>query len=128
MSGNPIVYGGLVYAWLEGLASRDITENAIWELGFTEGYHTQPAIAGDTVSAISHILNVEDAPGELSGKASIVTLQFIGVKNITATAALEKHGTDLFIKENSKKGLGKEKIADKIFEIERRLLIKTRIA
>jgi len=128
MSGNPIVYGGLVYAWLEGLASRDITENAIWELGFTEGYHTQPAIAGDTVSAISHILNVEDAPGELSGKANIVTLQFIGVKNISAAAALEKHGTDLFIKENNKKGLGKEKITDKIFEIERRLLIKTRIA
>ncbi|MCG8533850.1 MAG: MaoC family dehydratase, partial [Pseudomonadales bacterium] len=126
MSGNPIVYGGLVYAWLEGLASRDLTENALWELGFTEGYHTQPAFAGDTVAALSRILKVDDAPAEFSGLASVVTVQFIGVKNITATAALDQHGADLFIKENNKKSLGKEKIKDKIFEIERRLLIKKR--
>ena len=128
MSGNPIVYGGLVFAWLEGLASRDITENTVWELGFTEGYHTQPAIAGDTVAAISHILKIEDAPGDLADVASVITIQFIGVKNITAAAALEKHGTDLFIKENSKKALGKDKITDKIFEIERQLVIKKRHA
>lgn len=124
MSGKPIVYGGLVYAWLEGLASRDLSENAIWELGFTEGYHTQPAVAGDTVAAMSRILAVEDAPADFQDSASVVTVQFIGVKNMTAKAALEKHGTDLFIKENSKKALGKDKITDKIFEIERRLLIK----
>ncbi|MCG8314756.1 MAG: MaoC family dehydratase [Pseudomonadales bacterium] len=126
MSGKPIVYGGLVFSWLEGLASRDLSENAIWELGFTEGYHTQPAIAGDTVAAMSRILAVEDAPGDFQDTASVVTIQFIGVKNITAKAALEKHGADLFIKENDKKGLGKEKLKDKIFEIERRLLIKKR--
>ncbi len=124
MSGNPIVYGGLVYAWLEGLASRDISENAVWELGFTEGYHTQPAFAGDTVAALSRILAVEDAPGELADAASVVTIQFIGVKNITSRDALQKFGADLFIKENDKKDLGKEKIDEKIFEIERRLLIK----
>ena len=50
MSGDPIVYGGLVFAWLDGLASRDVSEHAVG-LGFTEGYHTQPAIAGDTVGA-----------------------------------------------------------------------------
>jgi 2-methylfumaryl-CoA hydratase len=124
MSGNPIVYGGLVYAWLEGLASRDLTENAIWELGFTEGYHTQPAVSGDTVFALSRILAVEDAPRELAANASVVSIQFVGVKNITSSAALEQYGADLFIKENNKKTLGKEKIKDKIFEIERRLLIK----
>lgn len=124
MSGKPIVYGGLVFAWLEGLASRDCSENALWDLGFTEGYHTQPAIAGDTVAALTRILAVEDAPGELAGKANIVTQQFIGVKNVTAHQALETHGTDLFIKENAKKALNKDKITDKIFEIERRLLIK----
>ncbi|MDX1693390.1 MAG: MaoC family dehydratase [Ketobacteraceae bacterium] len=124
MSGKPIVYGGLVFAWLEGLASRDMSENAIWELGFTEGYHTQPAVAGDTVAGMSRILAVEDAPGDFKDAASVVTVQFIGVKNMTAKAALEKHGADLFIKENDKKKLGKEKIKDKIFEIERRLLIK----
>ena len=126
MSGNPIVYGGLVYAWLEGLASRDLSENAVWELGFTEGYHTQPAFAGDTVFALTRILRVDDAPDELKDHASVVSLQFIGVKNITAAAALEQHGADLFIKENDKKALGKSKITDKIFEIERRLLIKKR--
>mgnify|MGYP003626272354 CR=1 FL=1 len=125
MSGDPIVYGGLVFAWLDGLASRDVTEHAVWELGFTEGYHTQPAIAGDTVAAITRILKLEDAPG--AADYGVVTMQLIGVKNISAAAALEKHGADLFIKEDSKRGLGMDKISDKIFEIERRLLIKRRV-
>ena len=124
MSGDPIVYGGLVFAWLDGLASRDVSEHAVWELGFTEGYHTQPAIAGDTVGALTRILAVEDAAG--TQDYAVVTMQLIGVKNISAAAALEKHGTDLFLKEDSKRALGKEKITDKIFEIERRLLIKRR--
>ena len=124
MSGEPIVYGGLVFAWLEGLASRDVSEHAVWELGFTEGYHTQPAFAGDTVAALSRILAVEDVPGvEAYG---LVTLQLIGVKNISAAEALKKHGADLFFKEDAKRTLGKEKITDKIFEIERRLLIMRR--
>jgi len=124
MSGEPIVYGGLVFAWLEGLASRDVSEHAVWELGFTEGYHTQPAFAGDTVGALSRILAVEDAAGaDLYG---VVTMQLIGVKNISAAAALQTHGADLFIKEDVKRGMGKDKIADKIFEIERRLLIRRR--
>ena len=124
MSGEPIVYGGLVFAWLDGLASRDVSEHAVWELGFSEGYHTQPAFAGDTVGALSRILAVEDAPG--ADGYGIVTMQLLGVKNISAAAALEKHGAELFIKEDTKRGLGKDKITDKIFEIERRLLIKRR--
>jgi len=124
MSGEPIVYGGLVFAWLEGLASRDVSENAVWELGFTEGYHTQPAFAGDTVGALSRILAVEDVAG--ADGYGLVSMQLIGVKNITAAAALEKYGADLFVKEDTKRDAGKDKIADKIFEIERRLLIKRR--
>lgn len=124
MSGEPIVYGGLVFAWLCGLASRDVSENALWDLGYTEGYHTQPAFAGDTVGAISRVLATEEGPEGIN--AGIVSFQLIGVKNITPAEAIEKHGPDLFIKENAKKALGKEKIADKIFEIERRLLIKKR--
>ncbi|MBN8452827.1 MaoC family dehydratase [Accumulibacter sp.] len=126
MSGDPIVYGGLVFAWLEGLASRDVSDNSVWELGFTEGYHTQPSIAGDTVAALSRVLASEDAPGELAGRFGIVSFQLIGVKNVSAAEALAKHGADLFIKENDKKDLGKEKIDEKIFEIERRLLIRKR--
>jgi hypothetical protein len=56
----------------------------------------------------------------------VVSFQLIGVKNISAPKALAKHGEDLFIKENDKKDLGKEKIDEKIFEIERRLLIRKR--
>ncbi len=124
MSGEPIVYGGLVFAWLAGLASRDTTENALIDFGYTEGYHTQPAVSGDTVGAISRVLSVEEGPDGIP--AGIVTFQLIGVKNIRAAQALEKFGADLFIKENDKKKLGKEKIPEKIFEIERRILIKKR--
>lgn len=126
MSGDPIVYGGLVFAWLEGLASRDVSENSVWELGFTEGYHTQPSIAGDTVAALSRVLAVEEAPGELGATFGVVTFQLIGVKNVSAANAFAQYGEDLFIKENDKKDRGKEKIDAKIFEIERRLLIRRR--
>lgn len=124
MSGEPIVYGGLVFAWLEGLASRDVSENALWELGFSEGYHTQPAVAGDTVAALSRVLAAE--PLAAGDGVGMITFQFVGVKGVSAAQALETHGADLFIKENNKQKLGKEKISQKIFEIERRLLVKRR--
>jgi 2-methylfumaryl-CoA hydratase len=126
MSGEPIVYGGLVFAWLEGLASRDVSENAVWELGFTEGYHTQPAVAGDTIAAVSRVLSSEPAPWAAVEALGIVTFQLVGVKGISVKAAVETHGEDLFVKENDKKDRGKEKIPAKIFEIERRLLLKRR--
>ncbi len=122
MSGEPIVYGGLVFAWLEGLASRDVSENALWQLGFTEGYHTRPLQSGDTVAALSRILAINPGPPGLD--AGMMTVQLIGVKNMSAAKALEKYGPDLFVKENDKKKLGKEKIPSKIFEIEQRFLIK----
>ncbi|MEW6440677.1 MAG: MaoC family dehydratase [bacterium] len=125
MSGEPIVYGGLVFAWLEGLASRDVSENALWDLGFTEGYHTQPVQAGDTVAALTRVLDIAPAPAALPS-AGILTVQLVGVKNMTAAKAFEQFGADLFVKENDKKDRGKEKIGAKIFEIERRLLLKRR--
>src|SRR5262249_18640758 len=76
MSGEPIIYGGLVFAWLAGLASRDTTENALIDLGYTEGYHTQPAVSGDTVYAISRVLAKEEGPQGV--KAGVVTFQLIG--------------------------------------------------
>jgi len=51
-------------------------------------------------------------------------MQLIGCKNIKAADALDKYGEDLFMKEGEKKKLGKEKLSDKIFEIERIALIK----
>jgi 2-methylfumaryl-CoA hydratase len=126
MSGEPIVYGGLVFAWLEGLASRDVSENALWELGFTEGYHTQPAVSGDTLNAVSRVLAKEAAPGPASDALGIVTFQLIGVKGMSARKAVETYGAELFAKENDKRDRGSEKIPAKIFEIERRLLLKRR--
>lgn len=122
MSGEPIVYGGLVFAWLCGLASRDVSENALWDLGYTEGYHTQPLVSGETVYAISRVIAKED----FSKQAGIMTLQLIGVKGLRGEEALKKFGADLFVKENDKAKLGKEKIPEKIFEIERRVLVKKR--
>ncbi|MCA9521915.1 MAG: MaoC family dehydratase [Myxococcales bacterium] len=126
MSGEPIVYGGLVFAWLDGLASRDTTENALWELGFTEGYHTQPAFSGDTVFALSRVLAVEAAPSPWGDHLGVVTFQLIGVKNERPKALLDAHGAALFEKESNKRRSGNEKIANKIFEIERRVLLKKR--
>ena len=53
---------------------------------------------------------------------------YIEVKNVTAANALATHGADLFEKEDGKRAQGKDKISDKIFEIERRLLVKRRPA
>ena len=121
MSGEPIIYGGLVFAWLLGLASRDISENAVWDMGYTEGYHTQPVKSGDTIHVIHRVLGETQADPKL--KAGIKQFQVIGLKNIAPEKALDQYAEDLFIKENNKKKLGKEKIPEKIFEIERKLLI-----
>ncbi len=125
MSGEPIVYGGLVFAWLLGLTSRDIGENAVWELGFHNGFHTQPTVSGDTLYAVTRVLSVEpfEGDGVPEGGFGVVRTQLIGLKNLRPEAALAQHGADLFIAEDAKKGLGKQKIPEKIFEIERSLLI-----
>lgn len=141
MSGDPITYGGLVFAWLLGLSGRDISENALADLGYTEGYHTQPSKSGETVYCIHRVL-AKDALGASTAfpkretedgrsdqgrpVAGAIQFQVIGLRDMKPKAAIEKYGTDLFIKENNKKDLGKEKIPEKIFEIERRLLIRSR--
>ena len=117
LSGEPVVYGGLVFAWLDGLASRDLASNAVWELGFTEGYHTQPTFSGDTLTAISRVLACEPVAKQLGA----VTFQLIGLKNLRSTDALERFGEALFEKENGKARA--ERIPEKVFEIERRLLL-----
>ncbi len=117
MSGEPIVYGGLVFAWLLGLASRYTTENAEWDLGYHDGYHTQPTVAGDTIAAISRVLKVDEA-------RATVRLQLIGVKNVRAADALERFGEALFVRERDKAAKGMERLPEKIFEIEREVLVR----
>jgi hypothetical protein len=67
------------------------------------------------------IVAKEEGPMPNTG---ILHVQLIGVKNVKTKEAFDKHGADLFIKENDKKDMGKEKIPEKIFEIERRILLK----
>jgi 2-methylfumaryl-CoA hydratase len=126
MSGEPIVYGGLVFAWLLGLASREATENAMWDLGYHDGYHTQPTFAGDTLGALTRVLAVTpvDLSGDGTQDAGVVRMQLVGVKNVTAAQALERYGAALFEPESGKKGAGGDKIPEKVFEIERESLIR----
>ena len=116
------------YSWTYRVGNTHPLHYMLWDLGYTEGYHTQPSISGDTVTAITRILSVEDVGDKYGLPAGEVHLQFIGLKNIKAAAAFEKYGADLFIKENDKKKLGKEKLPEKIFEIERKLVIKKKPA
>ncbi len=126
MSGEPIVFGGLAFAWVCGLASRDVTENALWDLSYDEGYHTQPLFAGETIAALTRVEGAEPLEGRPD--AGVLALRHVGLKDTLPAAALEKWGEDLFVRENDKKSLGKEKIPEKIFEIERRVLVKRRPA
>lgn len=117
-----MLYDGLVFVWIEGLASRDTGENALWDLGYTEGYHTQPVVSGDTLYALSRVLTKEEGPPGLG--AGIIALQLIGLKNTIGWEALDRHGAALFQKESKKSR--EVRIPEKVFEIERRLLIKKR--
>jgi 2-methylfumaryl-CoA hydratase len=115
-----VVYGGLVFAWAAALASRDVCGNALWELGYAGGAHPASVAAGDTLYAASRVTAVEKM-GVLGGR---VDFQLVAVKNVTARAAVEKHGDALFAEELSKdKG---QKIPEKVFEIRRSVLVRAR--
>ena len=124
MSGEPIVYGGLVLSWVLGLASRDVSENALWEWELDEGYHTQPLVSGDTITALTRIEAVE--PFEGTQRVARVRMRHVGFRNARPEAVLEAHGDDVFVREHTKRKLGKPRITDKIFEIDRTALIKRR--
>ena len=61
--GKRIVYGGIVFAFVSGLASGETAENAVAELSYDEGRHLNPVFAGDTLFAESTVLGkTEDDP------------------------------------------------------------------
>ena len=122
MGGEPTAFGCIVFAWLEGLASRDMSENALCDLGYTEGYHTNPVKTGDTLYALSRVLAKNDCNSDLS--IGTITTQLVGIKNMTGEQALEQYGKKIFQKESSKQI--NKRIPVKIFEIERRLLVRKR--
>jgi 2-methylfumaryl-CoA hydratase len=103
-----VVCGPLVFAWINSLASRDTTANALWDLGYDKGVHPAPVLAGDTLFAASRVLTKQD----LDAQTGIVKFQLVGVKN-EKPARLIQSGCDLF----------KDKFEQKVFEIEREVLL-----
>jgi len=116
-----VVYGGLVFGWTAALASRDTAANVVWDLGYDDGAHPGPILAGDTVFAASKVLSVEDT-GDHAGE---VTIRLVGVRN-THPAALLSEGKDLVGAELKKDKA--DKLKDKVFEITRKLLVLKRPA
>jgi 2-methylfumaryl-CoA hydratase len=106
-----VVEGGLVFAWTASLASRDTTANALWELGYDKGIHPNPVLAGDTLYAASRVIEKQ----ERDEQNGIVRFKLVGVKNETP-AVLIGRGIDLF----------EDKFDQKVFEIERAMLLPTR--
>ena len=74
-NGRRVVYGGVVLAFVLGLASEDTSENAIAELEMDNGRHTNPVFHGDTVSAESTVLEKRDAHRPDAG---VVKFKLIG--------------------------------------------------
>jgi 2-methylfumaryl-CoA hydratase len=108
-----VVEGGLVFAWVASLASRDTTANALWEIGYDEGSHPAPVLAGDTLYAASRVIEKR----EYNEQAGTVRFKLVGVKN-DRPATLVAAGLDLF----------DGKFEQKIFEIERTVLLPNRTA
>jgi 2-methylfumaryl-CoA hydratase len=113
-----VVYGGLVLSWVLALSSRDTAGNAIWDLGLDDGAHPSGVLAGDTLFAATKVLAKE----ERGPRAGAVTLRVIGLKNTPARPLLER-GLDLFTPELGK---GEGKVAEKVVEITRTLLMRRR--
>jgi 2-methylfumaryl-CoA hydratase len=94
--GRRVVYGGIVFAFVAGLASEETEENAIAQLSYHEGRHLNPVFAGDTLFAESTILSKSEddprlsscAPGIKPGMAGVVKILLRG-KNQRGEVVLE---------------------------------------
>ncbi|HSE98741.1 MAG TPA: MaoC family dehydratase [Blastocatellia bacterium] len=107
-AGTRVVEGGLVFAWVCSLASRDTSANALWEMGFDRGSHPAPVLAGDTLYAASRVMEKV----EYNEKAGVVRFHLVGVKN-EIPSRLIGSGVNLF----------EDRFEQKVFEIERALLL-----
>jgi len=103
-----VVEGGLVFAWVASLASRDTTANALWEIGYDKGVHPNPVLAGDTLYAASRVIEKQVRDKQ----TGIVRFKLVGVKN-ERPASLLAARLDLF----------DGKFDQKVFEIDRTVLI-----
>jgi 2-methylfumaryl-CoA hydratase len=114
-----VVSGGLVLGWALALGARDLTPNALWDLGLIDGAHPQPVVVGDTIAAASRVVGVRDA-----GAFGAVTVRVVGVKNRSAASALAEHGPALFEEERNK--AAGARIEDKVVEVTRTLAVRKR--
>ena len=112
-----VVYGGLVLSWVLALTSRDLAGNAVWELGLDAGAHPNGTLAGDTLYAASKVIAKKDA----GPNAGVLSLRVVGTKNKPAEELFL--AGDLFTPELEKTS---GKIAEKVVEISRELLIRKR--
>jgi len=74
-NGRRVVFGGVVLAFVAGLASEETTENAIAELSMDEGRHLAPVFAGDTLFAESTVLEKREST---LPDAGIVRFRLVG--------------------------------------------------
>ena len=119
-AGTRVVYGGLVFAWIVALASRDTSGNALWEIRYDNGAHPAGVVAGDTLYAASRVVRCE----ERNADAGDVTFKLVGTKNVKPSVLLDA-GADLFADEFGKRDQA-ARVKDKVFEIERTVLMRRR--
>ncbi len=87
--GRRVVYGGIVFAFVVGLASEETSENALAELGYDNGKHTAPVFAGDTLFAESTVLEKHvGLPHSGDKRGGVVKFRLVG-KNQRGEQVLE---------------------------------------
>ncbi len=119
-TGTRVVYGGLVFAWIAALASRDVSSSALWDLAFDAGSHPAPVAAGDTLYAATRIASVEPH----DARTSRVSMRLVGTKNRTPRELIDA-GNDIFTFERDKPE--DARVPEKVFEIDRTLLVATNV-
>jgi 2-methylfumaryl-CoA hydratase len=117
-AGTRVVYGGLVFAWVASLASRDTCGNVVWDARYDNGAHPNGVVSGDTIFAASKVLAITPHDAH----SAFVTFRLVGVKN-ARPADLIAQGADLFTSELTKKD---GKVKEKVLEIDRTVLMRRR--
>jgi len=82
MDGRPLVYGGVVISHCYAAAHNGL-EGRAGVCGINGGTHANPVYAGDTVYAVSEVLDTFD-PGAGS-PVGLVRLRLVGIKNTPAS-------------------------------------------
>ena len=93
----------------------------LWEIRYDKGAHPAGVVAGDTLYAASRVVRCE----ERNADTGEVTFKLVGTKNVKPSVLLEA-GADLFAEESSKRGQT-ERVQEKVFEIERTVLMRKRV-